>query len=242
MSSLPQRMPLGRLIIEGTVIVFSILLAFAIDAWWDGRQEEDAQIERLARVAAELQSNSERIQSKIETLDVAISATSEILSWMGPEPQEVELQTFMTHWNRMIAIGTFSLIRSATEDFLASGTVDSSQSDDIRNSLSEWYFFGDNLKNQYDLLREAHSKLDDYTYTLSTAPRLHTMSELSVMQDHPRSKFPFDHYALLADPRVENLLAVYLLRMEFVTRGVNSYQERQANLLSSINSAIENWQ
>ena len=131
---------------------------------------------------------------------------------------------------------------STTEDFLASGTVDSSQSDDIRNSLSEWYFFGDNLNNQYDLLREAHSKLDDYTYTLSTAPRLHTMSEVSVMQDHPRSKFPFDHYALLADPRVENLLALYLLRMEFVTRDVNIYQERQANLLSSINLAIENWQ
>ncbi len=107
MSSFRQRIPLGRLIVEGTVIVFSILLAFAIDAWWDRQQEEDAQSERLVRVAAELRSNSERMQSKVETLEVAISATSEILSWMGPQPQEVELQTFLTHWNRMRAIGTF---------------------------------------------------------------------------------------------------------------------------------------
>ena len=94
MKPLTQRLPWGRLIIEGTVIVFSILLAFAIDAWWDGRQVEDAQIERLSRVAAELRSNSERIHRKIETLEVAITATSKILSWMGPEPQDVELQMF----------------------------------------------------------------------------------------------------------------------------------------------------
>lgn len=239
MKSLPQQIPWGRLIFEGTVIVFSILLAFAIDAWWDGRKEKDVQIERLARVAAELRSNSERIHDKIETLEVTISAASGFLSWMGPEPQVVELKTFKTQWNRMIAVGTFSLIRSATDDFLASGTVVSSQTGDIRLSLSEWYFYGDNLEKQYELLREAHSKLADYGHNLSNAPTLHTLSEFSVMQDHPRSKFLFDQNAMLTDPIMENLFAIYLVRMEFVTGQVISYQERQTSLLSLINSAIE---
>ena len=31
--------PWPRVIVEGAVIVVSILLAFGIDAWWEGRQE-----------------------------------------------------------------------------------------------------------------------------------------------------------------------------------------------------------
>jgi hypothetical protein len=42
--------PWLRVLIEGVVIVGSILLAFGIDAWWEGRQEraDDLEIERAA--------------------------------------------------------------------------------------------------------------------------------------------------------------------------------------------------
>ena len=240
MSLLRQQVPWGQLAFEGTVIVVSILLAFAIDAWWDGRQEADLQIERLAGVAVELQANSEKILEKIDRLEITTSAASTFLSWMGPEPEVVEFEAYKTQWNRLIAVGSFSLIRSATEDFLASGTMASSQTDEIRRSLAEWYFYGDELQNQYDRLREAHANLADYGHSLSGVPVLHTLSEFAVMQDHPRSKFPFDQNVVLADPVFESLLAIYLMRMEFVSAQVASYQERQNRLLSLINSAIEN--
>ena len=38
-----HRIPWPRVLAEGTVIVSSILLAFAIDAWWDGRTQEHNQ-------------------------------------------------------------------------------------------------------------------------------------------------------------------------------------------------------
>jgi hypothetical protein len=34
----PRSLPWLRVLIEGVVIVDSILLAFGIDAWWEGRQ------------------------------------------------------------------------------------------------------------------------------------------------------------------------------------------------------------
>jgi hypothetical protein len=37
-----DRITLSRLLLEGVVVVASILIAFAIDAWWDGRQEARA--------------------------------------------------------------------------------------------------------------------------------------------------------------------------------------------------------
>ena len=55
-----------KLLIEGPVIVISILLAFAIEAWWDEQQQAQVTFEQLARVAAELEANALRIEQKTE--------------------------------------------------------------------------------------------------------------------------------------------------------------------------------
>jgi len=47
-----------RLLVEGLVIVVSILLAFAIDAWWEDRQEAEVARLQIERVVAELESNA----------------------------------------------------------------------------------------------------------------------------------------------------------------------------------------
>jgi hypothetical protein len=43
------------MLIEGFVIVVSILLAFAIDAWWNERQEAKEAALQVERVVAELE-------------------------------------------------------------------------------------------------------------------------------------------------------------------------------------------
>lgn len=46
-----------RLLVEGSAVVLSILLAFAIDAAWEQRQEEKADLEQLTGLYQELQSH-----------------------------------------------------------------------------------------------------------------------------------------------------------------------------------------
>ena len=48
------RMPWGRLGAEGSVILVSILLAFAVQAWWEGRQEQRQEAEYLTALREEL--------------------------------------------------------------------------------------------------------------------------------------------------------------------------------------------
>ena len=48
-----RSIPWLRVVIEGVVIVGSILLAFGIDAWWEGRQEGAEEQEWLGRLGAE---------------------------------------------------------------------------------------------------------------------------------------------------------------------------------------------
>ena len=49
-----QRLPWRRITAEGLVIVASVLIALAADAWWDGRQDRAEEAARLSAVRAEL--------------------------------------------------------------------------------------------------------------------------------------------------------------------------------------------
>jgi len=238
MNTKAQSLPWRRMALEGGVIVLSILFAFAIDAWWSQRKDHIEGIEQLGRVAAELQLNSEMVRSKIARIQMAIDATSEYLSWMGPQPQELDTEAVARQLDVLKRIGTFSLVRRAANDYLATGRKTTSGDIDIRESLSEWHFYADRLENQYEILRIEHSTLNNYLNRIPVAPALKMLKASPFMKRHPESKFPFDQSVLLTDPVVESLLAHYLIRMELVLSQALEVQERQADLLTSIKAAV----
>ena len=231
--------PWKRLSTEGLVIVVSILLAFAIDAWWEERQEQTAQLERLARVAAEIEVNSVFIERKIDTLVGAIDATSVYLSWMGPDPDPVTREQFSRQWGVMLDIGMFSITRRSTDEYLGAAETTSSQQAGVRQALLEWYTEGDLIVRQHELLRTQHSDVAAYSVSASHVPVLATMDANPVMDRHPKSRFPVDTESALSDPREESLLSLYLIRMEFVVSRLRGFQARQEALIEDIRSTIE---
>ena len=76
-----------KLVTEGIVIVVSILLAFAIDAWWEDRQELKAAEDQVSRVLAELRANVGILENQNEYLSFATDGVKEFLARFGPEPQ-----------------------------------------------------------------------------------------------------------------------------------------------------------
>jgi hypothetical protein len=55
---LKPQIPWFRVFVEGVVIVGSILLAFGIEAWWDGRQERQEVAQSLELIARDLERDS----------------------------------------------------------------------------------------------------------------------------------------------------------------------------------------
>jgi hypothetical protein len=51
-----------RLALEATAIVASILLAFAIDAWWDDRNEAQLERRMLSALLVEFEQNAELLR------------------------------------------------------------------------------------------------------------------------------------------------------------------------------------
>lgn len=217
------------------MIVVSILLAFAIDAWWGGRIARNFEVEQLFRVSAELEANSERLQQKLDTISAAIEGAGEFISWMGPQPIDVSAEVYRRQWGKFYSIGTFSVLRSAAQDYLATGRAGKARHETIRHALAVWHAYADELEAQYDLLRVAHAHINDYLQDL--VPLLHTISASGAIDENLASKFPFDHGEVLADPLLESRMAVYLNRLEFVLDQGLGLQQRQSELMGIIVAA-----
>lgn len=72
-------MPMRKLIIEGGVIVASILIAFGLDAWWDRFQMAGDLRDELANVAEEMSSNLAMLRLEIRFTRTAISSTDQLV-------------------------------------------------------------------------------------------------------------------------------------------------------------------
>ncbi len=68
----PQ-IPWLRVFVEGVVIVGSILLAFGIDAWWDGVQEREEERELLVGLRLEFLENREILRESLALVDGGVA-------------------------------------------------------------------------------------------------------------------------------------------------------------------------
>jgi len=231
-----QNIPWKRIPVEAAAIVASILLAFAIDAWWEDSKEHAAEVDQLLRVLAELENNADIIGQKLSTISKAIPATSEFMSWMGPESEPVQSEVFFDRWTTLYSIGFFALTRSAAEDYLAAGQMALARNVDVRNAISNWYADGKALEDQYAALRDAHANLGEQLQ--ATIPMLHLDSKNRVMEGHPKSKFPFAQADVFTNSRVEGQLSLYLIRMEFFKIEALDVLNSRAELLDLIESTM----
>lgn len=80
-----------QLLAEGVMVVASILVAFALDAWWEERQLERDMLEDLAIVEAELAENIRLVGDTIEMMVRVTDAGTELLNAMKAQPESVHV-------------------------------------------------------------------------------------------------------------------------------------------------------
>lgn len=230
--------PWARLFIEGGVIVSSILLAFAIDAWWEQRQDRQHEMSQLVRVSAELRQNQSMLLTKVDNLQTAFDAAVQLQSWMGVTPETVKTDLFNDTWDRMFDIGTFSLVNRAIDEHLATGSQDDAALMEIRSQLSNWSYRSKRLGNQYDILRREHQALIYHLVRNEDAPILGSLPAWMKQYGIPETAFPFDQASVLGDPVTESLLASYMMRLMGVINQSKQHAERQQALVERIENTV----
>jgi hypothetical protein len=131
--------PMLRLVYEGLAIVISILLAFAIDAWWEERQEQADASVAISGLLGEFEENLRQLRLERDSHRASLQSTLALLNMMGPDPARLpELDDFaplllscVTNANFLPRLGTLNSL-------IASGRLRLIEDPELRQLLTDW--------------------------------------------------------------------------------------------------------
>ena len=143
----------GRLFAESVAIIVSILLAFAIDAWWADRQDRVEETRILEALKAEFEGNArelpDRISNHQRSADSATALLEAIRPAVGSGPVSVKkyLVLYASDY------GSFDPTRGAFDAMLQSDGLRYIRNPQIRQALADWPSYLDDATENEHLLR-----------------------------------------------------------------------------------------
>ena len=211
-----------RIGVEATAIVASILLAFAIDAWWDNRKESVSQVAQLQSLVRELDDAQGHLTSQKQSLENALAGTVRILELMGPEAGADEGQAFPDALANSFNIGVSLPQRGVLSEILASRASAHSRVNDVWSDLQSFSTALDDMA--VDGVHLESNREQDF---IAALVRLDvSMSSVIKLQfgatsadssfQIPESKFAPQWTTLLRDPALETIFVMRALRINLL--------------------------
>jgi hypothetical protein len=130
----PQTIPWKQLAAEAAAIVLSILLAFSIDAWWDGRKDRLEEQEILVGLEIEFVDLRDRLDRWAQSNRTGIQLIEQYLS---DSVSEMDLQSIESAFFYAVAVNVLDQ-GGALDALLASGRLERVRNRDIRARLTKW--------------------------------------------------------------------------------------------------------
>lgn len=187
-----------RVALEAFVIVGSILLAFAIDAWWAERQEREAERDYLGRIHRDLENSRENIVEHAAHYEVIIRHGEAVLPILdGSNPVPDDTLGFLTSVIQVTRMAEPVVSRGAYSDLLSTGNLRIIRSDEVRNALSEFY-----TAVEYEL-RPFDYQLDKIPYREAVRGLIPASIQVAI-RDHCLESAPLE-CASASGPRFEGL-------------------------------------
>ena len=136
-----ETMPSRKLVMEGIVIVLSILLAFAIDAYWEERQEASNTRQSIEVVRRDLVDALEQLDGFDQFLaEIAMASVEGARALAGPEPvaaaDRPQIESLLQRSNFRM---TMRLPRAGYTDLLSTGNLAQVDNAALRNSIVQFY-------------------------------------------------------------------------------------------------------
>jgi hypothetical protein len=198
----------SRLLPEAAAIVGSILLAFAIDAWWDGKVERDREQSILADLASEFEQNKDRLaymQGGHEERSRIALHLLEVSRGRAERPPRASLDTMV--YRSLMQAGSFDPIQGVFSAVSASGELALIRDDSLRYALGSWpSVLQDAREEEQWIFRDVQNHYMHFLWErVSPTEALATESETDTDFGDPPAMADYDN--LFGDATFENLLA-----------------------------------
>lgn len=129
-----ETIPWKRLTAEGGAIVASILIAFAIDAWWQDRTERIIEVQYLQAIQEDLLSSLELLDEDEAAQQRQVGYLESLLLTDSDTPYSDELRRWVD--DGLFNVGTYQPQSSALRDLESSGQSQVIRNPDIRRILA----------------------------------------------------------------------------------------------------------
>jgi hypothetical protein len=146
-----RRVDPARVVGEGLLIVVSILLAFAIDAWWDGQIERREEQEILSALAADFSNTRETVLHTTALYEQARDSTYRLLGLMEEDLSLVPSSELFTLIRWSLGAWSFEPRIPTYSRIVNSGSLGLIRSDALRNQMA---VIVDELEDGQDYYRE----------------------------------------------------------------------------------------
>lgn len=133
-----QRVPWRRLTAESLAVILSILLAFAIDAWWDGHQEDRRARDLMSGLLEEFQSTRPGLEERVALARRMAQGTGGLLALAQSRLSGGGVTVPDSLVIAALGAPTFEPVTNALDAALASGEIELIGNDGIRAALAHW--------------------------------------------------------------------------------------------------------
>ena len=133
-----QDIPWARLAVEATAIVASILLAFAIDAWWADREIEQWQVTQLRAVRDEFSANFEALENVVRTHDANAKSLESLITQIQGSNDETLVTVSNTALAPLVGWRTSDISTGTLDALLSSGKLADIDNSLLRGALAAW--------------------------------------------------------------------------------------------------------
>jgi hypothetical protein len=131
-----QKIPWKRLSVEAAAIVVSILMAFAIDAWWSERQERAEEREVLESLYTEFEANRDEVASVISFHDREIQTIETLMKLTQDEILELPTETVEEMIGSLAMARTFDAVRGTIDALYSAGKLGILRDRELREALT----------------------------------------------------------------------------------------------------------
>lgn len=222
-----------RILAEGGAIVVSILLAFWIDAWWQGKIEQRDADTLVAGLYSDFQTSQAHLREWRSGNDRTLQATNDFLSALRGVAIDGQVSVPHTWIVAAIVAPTYSPTDTSLRTAVATGQFELIDDDRLRNLLALWRQQLDDTQEDELLIREI--VVSQMVPLLSEQVRLGRAFEFDNLIDWftGRRSVNFDgDYRLRVTAQLEGALAERVFFTNFVVEGLGAIYETQAEILT----------
>lgn len=133
-----SRLPWARFLIEGTLIVASILLAFGIDAWGDERSRKRDERAELESLLTELEGNLGEFRTRANQQRAVTRVTAALLRQLQGTRPGATLEVADTLLMVMLLAPTSDPASGGVESIIGSGRIAQVEDLELRRLITAW--------------------------------------------------------------------------------------------------------